>query len=167
MNRKRFETMTLLVTAALTLGACGVGGDGDGERLTKEQYIEQGNAICAEASARIDAAAQSAFSTPREVPPDEEVVELATETVVPAIEEEVESLSELRPPEFDDERVEQTLQAGRDGVDTVRRDPTIIRNSNDDGFARYRELSESYGLQDCGGGSDVLRDSMSGFSGGS
>lgn len=167
MNRKQFETMTLLVIAALALAACGVGGDGDGERLTKEQYIEQGNAICAEASARIDAATQSAFSTPREIPPDEEVVELATETVVPAIEEEVESLSELRPPEFDDERVEQTLQAGRDGVDTVRRDPTIIRNSNDDGFARYRELSESYGLQDCGGASDVLRDSMSGLSGGS
>lgn len=162
MIKHRGGAATLLVTA-LALGACG---GGDDPRLTKAQYVEQGSAICGQTSARIEEAAQGAFNEPGKIPTPEEITDFATGTVAPAIEEEVEQLRELRPPEDDEERIDDVLRAGRDGVDTVRQDPTIILNSTDDGFGRYQELSAAYGLQNCGGGSDATRDAISGITSG-
>lgn len=163
MRKYKGGTMPLLISVALALGACGGGGN---PRLPKAEYLEQGSAICAATSARIESAAQGAFSEPGKIPTAEEITDFATGTVAPTIEEEVEQLSELRPPEDDQERIDDILRAGRDGVDRVRQDPTVILNSNDDGFGRYQELSEAYGLQNCGGGSDATRDAISGISGG-
>ncbi|HEV2070852.1 MAG TPA: hypothetical protein VGR26_13760 [Acidimicrobiales bacterium] len=155
--------MAFLITAALALGACG---GGDEPRLTKARFIERGSAICGEGNARIESAAQTAFDEPGKIPTAEEITEFATNTVAPTIEKEVERLSELRPPEDDEERIEDMLQAGRDGVDQVRQDPTVILSSNDDGFGRYQELSQAYGLENCGGGSEATRAAIEGRTGG-
>ncbi len=160
MRMSKGGTATFLVAAALALSACG---GGDNPRLNKAEYVEQGSAICGRFSARIESAAQGAFNEPGKIPTAEEISTFAAETVAPTIEEEVEQLSELRPPEDDQERIDDMLQAGKDGVDTVRRDPTIILSSNDDGFGRYQELSEAYGLQNCGGGSDATRNAIAGI----
>ncbi len=160
MSWYKSGTSTFLIVAALALSACG---SEDGPRLTKENLVEQGSAICAESSARIESAAQGAFNEPGKIPTAEEISTFAAETVAPTIEEEVEQLSELRPPEDDQERIDDILQAGRDGVDRVRQDPTVILSSNDDGFGRYQELSQDYGLENCGGGSDATRNAISGI----
>ena len=163
MSKDKGGTITLLVMAAVVLGACG---GADDPRLTKAEFVEQGSAICAEGNARIESAAQSAFSEPGKIPSLPEVSQFASETVAPTIEEEVERLSELRPPEDDEERIDDILQAGSDGVDTVRQDPSIILSTNDDGFGRYQELSQAYGLQNCGGVSDATRNAIAGIRGG-
>lgn len=163
MRRYKSMKVTFLVIAALALGACG---DGDEPRLTKARFIEQGSAICGESSARIEAAAEGAFDEPGKIPTAEEIIEFATNTVAPTIENEIERLSELRPPEDDAERIEEILEAGREGVDRVRQDPTVILSSNDDGFGRYQELSQAYGLENCGGGSDATRAAIEGRTGG-
>lgn len=163
MRRHKHVKVAVLITMAVALGACG--GDDD-PRLTKARFIEQGSAICGESSARIDSAAQNAFQEPGKIPTAEEITAFATNTVAPTIENEVERLSELRPPEDDEERIEDILQAGRDGVDRVRRDPTVILSSNDDGFGRYKELARAYGLENCGGGGDVTRAAIEGRTGG-
>jgi hypothetical protein len=160
MSKHKGGMVTFLFTVALALGACG---GADEPRLTKSQFVEQGSAICAETSARIESAATSAFSEPGKIPTTEEISKFAAETVAPTVEGEIERLSELRPPEDDEERIDDVLQAGSDGVDTVRRDPTIILNTNNDGFGRYQELSSAYGLQGCGGGSDATKDALSGI----
>lgn len=163
MRKHKGGTVTFLLTTALALGACG---GGDDPRLTKAEFVEQGSAICGATSARIESASQSAFSEPGKIPALDEISSFAADTVAPTIEEEVERLSELRPPEDDVERIDDILQAGSDGVDTVRQDPTIILNSSDDGFGRYQELSAAYGLENCGGGSDATRNAISGITGG-
>lgn len=155
----RGKVLVLMVTAALGAGACG----SDEPRLTKDQFIERGNVFCAEASQRIEEAARGAFANQGEIPSDEEINDFATDVVAPTLENEVERLSELRPPEIDEERIEDLLQAGRDGVDTVRQDPGVIVSSADDGFGRYQELADAYGLENCGGGSDVTRDALEGI----
>ena len=150
----------LAALGGLGLVACGEGG---GDPLTREAFVERGNAICAETSARIDEAAQNAFSEQRVIPPADEIIAFAGETVAPQISNELDRLSELEPPELDSERVEQILEAGREGVDTVRQDATIILSSTDDGFAQYRDLASSYGLDECGGISDETRAEISGI----
>lgn len=160
MSKHKGGTVSFLLTVALTLVACG---GADEPRLTKSQFVEQGSAICAETSARIESAAMTAFSEPGKIPTAEEVSNFAAGTVAPAVEGEIKRLSELRPPEDDEERIDDVLQAGSDGVDTVRRDPTIILNTENDGFGRYQELSSAYGLQRCGGESDVTKDALSGI----
>lgn len=163
VRRHRHVKVAFLIIVAAALGACG--GD-DEPRLTKARFIEQGSAICEESSGRIDAAAQTAFEEEGKIPTPDEITEFATETVAPTIENEVERLSELRPPEQDEERVDEILEAGRNGVDRVRQDPTVILSSNDAGFARYKELSRAYGLENCGGGGDATRAAIEGRTGG-
>jgi len=160
MSKHKGGTVSFLLTVALTLVACG---GADEPRLTKSQFVEQGSAICAETSARIESAAMTAFSEPGKIPTAEEVSNFASGTVAPAVEGEIKRLSELQPPGDDVERIDDVLQAGSDGVDTVRRDPTIILNTNNDGFGRYKELSSAYGLQRCGGESNVTKDALSGI----
>lgn len=155
----RGKVLALVMTAALGATACG----SDEPRLVKSQYIERGNAICAESSQRIEEAAAAAFTTPGEIPTAEQVADFAVDVVAPTIEREVERLSELRPPEIDEERIQDILEAGREGVDTVRQDPTVQLSSVDDGFGRYQELTAAYGLENCGGGSDATRDAISGI----
>ena len=158
-HKKRMLTVGVLV-AALGLGACG----GDDERpLTKAEYIERGSAICTEGSQKIEAGAKATFSQQGSIPPVEEIRQFADEIVAPTIENEVERLRELGPPEADEERIEDILQAGSDGVDTVREDATILLSRTDDGFNTYRELSSAYGLQNCGGGTEATRDAISGI----
>lgn len=156
----KLTLMVSVVMVALTLGACG---DGEDRPLSKAEFIERGTAICSEGSQRIEAAATTAFSEPGAIPTANEITRFASETVVPTIQNEVERLRELNPPQADKERVEDIIQAGRDGVDTVREDPTILLSRTNDGFLNYRELATGYGLQNCGGGSESTRDAISGI----
>lgn len=160
VRERRSVMVAAGVVAALGLSACG----GSDERpLSKAEFVERGSAICAEGKQRIEEAASTAFSEQGAIPPAEEISDFAAETVAPTIQNEVERLSELRPPEEDEERVENLLEAGRDGVDRVRQDPTILLSTVDDGFGRYRELASAYGLDNCGGGSEATRDAISGI----
>jgi hypothetical protein len=152
-------TLGVLV-ASLGLAACG---DGDDRPLSRGEFVERGTAICSEGNQKIEAAATTTFRQRGSIPSAQEINQFAAETVAPTIENEVERLSELRAPEADEERVEDILEAGRNGVDTVRQDPTILLSRTDDGFNRYRELAGAYGLQNCGGGSQATRDAISGI----
>ncbi len=158
MRTHRRKVLALVVSAALGATACG----SDEPRLTKGQFIERGNAICAESIQRIEEAAQGAFTTPGEIASAEVVGEFATERVAPTVERELERLSELRPPEVDEERIDELLDAGSDGVDRIREDPTVLLSSRDDGLGRFQELAVAYGLENCGGTSDRIRDAIEG-----
>ncbi len=160
MREHRNVIVAISVVVVLGLSACG----GPEERpLSKAEFIARGSAICTEGSERIQEEAKTAFSEQGAIPSAEEITEFATNTVAPTIEREVDRLSELQPPEVDEERVEEILEAGRNGVDTVRQDPTILLSTADDGFGRYRELSSAYGLDNCGGSSEATRDAISGI----
>ncbi len=159
MRTHKGGTIALAVVAALAAGACG----SDEPSLTKAQYIERGNVICAETSQRIEDAALAEFTEAGVQASADQVSEFAVNVVAPAVQTEVERLSELRPPEIDQERIEDLLQAGRDGVDTVRQDPSILLSSADNGFGRYQELTTAYGLERCGGASDKTRDAIEGI----
>ncbi len=50
----RLGAVVALAAVALAAG-CGGGGDGGGDRLTAEEFVQQADAICADANEQIDA----------------------------------------------------------------------------------------------------------------
>lgn len=149
-----------VAVAALGVAGCG---DGDDDPLTRSAFVERGTEICTETNQRIEERARSAFSEPGSIPTAEEIIAFASETVVPQLRSELDRLEALEPPEDDADRVEDIIEAGREGVDEVEVDPTILLSTEDDGLGRYRELASSYGLENCGGISETTRDAISGI----
>ncbi len=140
--------------AALALAgvAAGCGGGGGGDRLSKEEYIAQADAICKQANEEIDALGEPATL--------EEIVTLAAS----AIEIQEESLAELRalkPPEEDEatlneayDLVEQQVEVGKQvkaaaeagDMETIQ---TLIAE-NDPLDEQADQIALDYGLTECG-----------------
>lgn len=152
---------SLAVVAAVSLAGCG----GGGERLTKAEYVRQGNELCERIEQRVTEAASAAFTEQGQIPSTEEITDFANETLAPAIDEELEGLRELSPPEEDEERVDDILTAGQRAVDEVRRDPTgLIGERNP--LENYDELADGYGLERCGAISEDVERALSGLGAG-
>lgn len=146
----------LAVVAAVSLAGCG----GD-DALTKSQFVEQGNRICERTQQRITEAAERRFTTEGEIPSSEQITSFANESVDPALEEQLNRLRELTPPQDDRERVEDILNAGQAGLEEVRRDPTSLIGERDP-LENYRELASGYGLDKCGAFSEEVELRLSG-----
>src|SRR3712207_254916 len=111
---RRNLTAIVLAVAALAASGCGDddnddggSGGGGGEALTKAEFLEQGNKVCAEGNRELDAA----FADLGPGTGPEEIEAFATETLVPNIEEQIAGLRELTPPEGDEAEVEAILAA--------------------------------------------------------
>lgn len=137
---------------ALAGVAAGCGGGGGGDRLSKEEYIAQADAICKQANEEIDALGEPATL--------EEIVTLAAS----AIKIQEESLAELRalkPPEEDEatlneayDLVEQQVEVGKQvkaaaeagDMETIE---TLIAE-NDPLDEQADQIALDYGLTECG-----------------
>jgi hypothetical protein len=87
----RARVVALAALAALALAAgCGGGGGGDGDPLTTEEFLQQADAICAEANQQLDA-----LGEPQTI---QELATMAPEALSIS-EQSLDSLSELNPPE--------------------------------------------------------------------
>lgn len=151
------KVLMLLLAAALgvTAIAAGCGGDdedGDGEALTKQEFITQADQICAEGDRQINEAGSAQFGG--QEPSAQEIEEFGTETVAPNIQNQVDQIRALTPPEGDEEQVSAILDAAQEGIDEVEEDPSLLNQGQDAGgaFTEANRLAEDYGLTDCGGG---------------
>jgi hypothetical protein len=137
-----------LVVAAL---AAGCGGGGDGDRLSKEEFQKEANAICARFEGRIDELGQ-----PQTV---DEITDFVDEAI-PVVNEEIAALDDLDPPaelegEYDRMLAEgrKTVEAGRKlGEAAESRDEAALRDAIDEGQEasdRADEIATDLGLTDC------------------
>ncbi len=140
--------------AALALAgvAAGCGGGGGGDRLTKEEYITQADAICKAANEKIDALGEPSSL--------EEVATLAAD----AIEIQEASLAELRalkPPEADETKlneayalVEQQVGLGQEILEAAEAgDLEKIQEILAEGEPiddQADAIAAEYGLTECG-----------------
>lgn len=150
---------SLAVVAAVSLAGCGGGGDA----LSKDQFVEQGNKICERTQQRLTEAAQSRFTVEGEIPSAQQITDFANEAVDPALEEELNRLRELTPPQDDRDRVADILDAGQAGLEEIRRDPTSLIGERDP-LENYHELASGYGLDKCGAFSEEVELALSGRS---
>lgn len=142
--------LTAVAAAALFLtGACG-GGD---ETLSKEDFIEQADEICAELDSKVDE---------MEAPESPADLEASVEELEAITDEGIRGLRALSPPEEDADtiatmldRIERTVrllpdlaQAGKaDDVDEMERLSAEIQSAANEAS----EIARDYGFERCGG----------------
>lgn len=131
------------IAAAGAVAGCGAGSD---TRLTHEEFLSQGNAICAEGNKQIEEGAGPAFASP-DKPTVTEIRTFAETVVLPNVRDTLEQLRELSPPEEDEARVEEILAAAQEAVDKVESDPASL--VDDDGFDEFDHLATAYDLTAC------------------
>jgi hypothetical protein len=138
----------LLAVAMLALAGCGGDdeGSGSGEPLTKAEFLEQGNAVCAEGNEAIEAAGADLNQNS----PPEEIEAFASETLVPEIQGQIDGLRDLSPPEGDEDQVEAIIDAAQEANDQLEEDPSLV-TSNEDPFNEANDLASEYGLEECAG----------------
>jgi hypothetical protein len=139
--------------AALALLAAGCGDDdGDedasGPPLTREELIAQGDEICAEGDAELEAAFQEEFGDSQQEPSPEDQAEFLSTTVADNFDQQRQQLAELNPPEEDAEQYEAILDALDELTTQVREDPQSFIEASEQPEAS--RLAQEYGFNQCG-----------------
>jgi hypothetical protein len=146
---------TVVVGALLLVGAAACGGDDDGDALSQEEFVRQGNAICAEGNETLDAAIEEAFGDLQEgeEPSADEIAEVFQESGIPSIQKQIDDLGDLEPPENMSDDVDQLLDDAQAALDDLEEqiedDPNAFLNSDEDPFADVNQQAGELGLTEC------------------
>src|SRR3954454_10642544 len=139
----RRASAIVLTVVLLLIVACS-GGD---TRLSKEDFLKQGNVIC-------DQVNRIGIGTPgTDAAPDAATIKkFVKETFVPEIKKGLDELDGLRPPSDLQQGVDAFIAHARDVVATIDKqadtDPTAISDTNP--FAEVEKEAFSLGLTACG-----------------
>jgi hypothetical protein len=146
----RQSAFAVVVASALLLVAAACGGDDD--RLSREELIEQGDAICADYEARIDAVGE---------PTNADDIERYVDEVKPIVEEGTNELDNLAPPEDLEDEYDEWIALTRTGVGSLdelkaaaaegdeQRIQEIVQGLDDD-EAEADRIAQGIGFQECG-----------------
>jgi hypothetical protein len=162
--------LLLLVSLAVALLAAGCGDDDDEPTTTetteaatgatgatgpadvspeRAALIEQADEICAEGDREIDAEADEVFGDSEQEPSQAEQEAFVEDTVVPNVQDQLDQLRELDPPEEDAEEFTSILDDAQAALDEVEADPSAISGGQDP-FAEVNKRAKAFGLEDCG-----------------
>ena len=143
---RRLVVLIALISMA-SIGAC----SSDDERLTSEEFLEQGNAICAAGNAEIEEAGSELFASAD--PSGEEVAAFIEDTLAPSIQGQIDDLEALSPPEELQEPVDEMLADARTALDDMREtaanDPEAFFASEENPFADVNAQAKVIGLAAC------------------
>jgi hypothetical protein len=147
-KRKTFWALALAL-AALALAA-GCGGDDGDDTDPKEEYIGQGDEICARGTFTIGSQARERYGSPQ--PPPKKIQEYSSQIVVPTLQTEVvEKLRALPAPEGDEQTTAAIYDALQRAIDRLRADPGLLAAQNVGGaFDEANRRAQAYGFRQCG-----------------
>jgi hypothetical protein len=137
------------VAASLTLL---IGCGGNEARLTKAQFLKQGNAICRQAGA--EQAELAGHYEKGQVAPGE--FEVVTAVFVPPMEKELRRLKVLTPPQGDEKQVRAILKGIEKGVKDAKFDYLDLFVKQTDPFVQANGQARNYGLDICAGSSHAV-----------
>ena len=147
----------LLTGAAALAVGCGGGDEGvpTGD-ISKAQYVERADRICAAGDRRLDAAADRYFGeqlglTQAEDPSEEQLATFIEETLIPNIQGQLDDLRELEAPEAGADQIDEIYEVAQEELDEVADDPGALADEDADPFKEANKLAHAYGLEACGG----------------
>ena len=152
MNIRKTSAMAAALSALLLFAVSGCGDDettSSTTALTKQEFLDQGNAICDAGNKDIDAEAQDIFSGGKQ-PSSDELEQFATGTLIPSVQGQIDDLRALGAPEGDEEQVSQILDSAESDLSDLKSDPSLIASG--DPFAETNQELKAYGLTTCAGG---------------
>ena len=145
------RTAALLSTAVLIAAGCIGGDDDDSDAVTKEEFIESADAICAANDEQLEAIGE-------DLPADataEEIAALLLDEAMPLFREQIAELRALELPEDDAANLEELwdqLEASADEFEAaIAQDPVAALQT--DPFAEEYAFANEYGMQECGNSS--------------
>ena len=150
MHSSAHRLLAVVATAVLLAAGCGGDDDGGGgERLTREEFVTQGNAICAAGNERLDAMFEELFPTEEDfADPDKQ--EEAKDNFVEDIQGQIDDVGELEPPEDMEADVEEFLDTAQEALDQVEEmSAEEFFGLEEDPFAEVSEQAEALGLTEC------------------
>ena len=121
----------ILATGMLAFAAAGCGGDdnGGGERLSKDEYAAQANAICDDFNADVKAAGPEPQGI-KDIPP-------YVDKVKPLFEDGLSRLKKLNPPEDEQETVDEWLDTAEEQIGYLG---DIKKAAEDNDLAEVQEV---------------------------
>jgi hypothetical protein len=146
-------TLLGLVAVAATLAAAGCGGDDDeGETLTREEFIAQGDQNCERADKELEAAEQEAFGGLQqgERPSSAQLKQFATEGLVPNIQGQIDFLRNLNAPEADQDEVNKILDTAQEAIDDLEQDPSQLQGPAGQKLNQAGNELQQFGFKKCG-----------------
>lgn len=155
MSRRRrlIAIAASLALAGGVLAACG--GDDDGSSdggdgsVSKEDYIQEADQICAQGTADIAQQAIDKYGTAQ--PSLDQVKSFARDVVAPTLQKQVDQLRALEPPKGDGATVNEIFDAAEDGINQLEKDPNLLAEPGTGGaFDEANERAQEYGFQQCG-----------------
>jgi hypothetical protein len=154
--KKRLLICAALLCAAFALVLVGCGDDEESSTettaataLTDEEFVDQGNEICAAGNEEIDQAANETFAGQQ--PTDAQVEQFAG-ILIPSIQAQIDGIRALTPPEDIAADVETFLSDAEDALAEVEADPLLLVASDDEGpFADVNAQALELGLTECAG----------------
>lgn len=135
----------LVPMTVLMVVACG----DDEETLTTEEFLDQGNAVCETGTTEIDAAGEELFASGDEPTPEEQTA-FVEDTLAPLVQDQIDGLEALNPPEDLQDDVDELLAEAQATLDSITDDPASIFG-DDNPFADADAMAIEIGLTACAG----------------
>ena len=143
----RFRFLSGAALAGMTLAAL-VGCQASGGELTREEFVEQGNAICAAGNAEIEAAVPKGESA---APPSGPEGEALFKTIVESSNRSIDAVAALKPPaDLQPEMTSIIADARVIMADMEAQGMEALFSSEDDPFAEVNVRLRAVGLTVCG-----------------
>ncbi|MGC1166548.1 MAG: hypothetical protein WA862_10610 [Solirubrobacterales bacterium] len=152
------KRLILLLAGVMAIAAvvAGCGGSDDSTEtvvLTKAEFIEQGDAICAKGSKQIEEEADE-FAADNDIdtsnPSKEEQEEVITTVVAPALQTQADEITELGAPDGEEERVTAIIEALEAGAQELEDEPGALLESEGDPLGEANKLANEFGFKECG-----------------
>lgn len=131
-------------------GATGATGETSSQSVLPADFIEEADAICAEGDEAIDAEAQELFGGGGE-PSEKEQATFIEDVVVPNIQDQLDQLEALDPPEEGADEFQSLLDEANAALDELESNPTAFVEGGDP-FAEANRQAQDLGFTSCGGG---------------
>jgi hypothetical protein len=154
MKRKALWLLVLALATGLVAAGCGDDDDdGDGgDAPTKEEFIAEADQICSDGDAEIEAAAEETFGESDQPPTAAEQEQFAADEVIPNIQEQVDGIDELTPPEGDEDQIQAIVDSAQEDLDAGAEDPSLFteQGGGEEPLAEASRLAQEYGMKACG-----------------
>jgi hypothetical protein len=168
-NRGLFSVATIAAVGSIAVAGCGGGDDtsttattgasgatGTAEPLTTDQWVTQADAICAQGDKQQQTAIKDFFQQQGiptdQQPSDAQLEQLATDVLIPNIEQQIDSIKALPVPEDDADRVNAFVDQADSDLSALQDDPSQITDGNANPFAETQTLAKDLGLKNCASG---------------